>query len=44
MAENVHQKLVPSLLHLMRAFARAHAITRTTSLMRVKNSTRHLGL
>ena len=30
-----------SLLHLMRAIARAHASKRATSLMRVKNSMRH---
>ena len=30
-----------SLLHLIRAIARAHASTRANSLMRVKNSTRH---
>ena len=33
-----------SLFHLMRAIARAHASTRATSLICVKNSTLHLGL
>ena len=33
-----------SILHLIRAIARAHASTRTTSLMRVKNSLRHFCL
>ena len=32
---------IHSLLHLMRAIASAHASTRATSLMRVKNSMRH---
>ena len=34
----------PQSCHLMRAIARAHASTRATSLMRVKNSTRHFWL
>ena len=34
-------KRYKSLLHLMRAIARAHGSTRATSLMHVKNSTRH---